>query len=38
LLDAAIRHSESPLAATGRGYSVVKSVSAKQRPRRPSER
>ena len=35
LLDAAIRHSESPLAATGRGYSVVKSVSAKQRPRRP---
>lgn len=37
LLDAAVRRSESPLATRGRGYSVVKSVSAKQRPRRPSE-
>jgi len=37
LLEAAVRHSESPLAVKGRGYSVVKSVSARQRPRRRSE-
>ena len=36
LIDAAIRHSDSPLRASGRGYTVVKSISAKQRPRRPN--
>lgn len=36
LLHAAIRQGKTPLPATGRGYTVVKSVSAKQRPRRPA--
>lgn len=36
LLRAAIRQGKTPLPATGRGYTVVKSVSAKQRPRRPA--
>jgi hypothetical protein len=35
LIDAAIRHSNLPLRSSGRGYTVVKSISAKQRPRRP---
>jgi hypothetical protein len=35
LLDAAIRNSDSPLPGRGKGYTVIKSISAKQRPRRP---
>ena len=35
LLNAAVRQEKAPLAATGKGYTVVKSISAKQRPRRP---
>lgn len=35
LLTAAAKRTGPPLPATGRGYTVVKSVSAKQRPRRP---
>ena len=35
LLRAAIQHEKTPLPTTGRGYTVIKSVSAKQRPRRP---
>ena len=35
LLDAAVRNSDSPLPASGKGYTVIKMVSAKQRPRRP---
>jgi hypothetical protein len=38
LLRTAAEHAKSPLAATGRGYTVIKSVSAKQRPRRPEAR
>jgi hypothetical protein len=38
LLRAAIRHAKSPLPATGRGYTVIKSISARQRPRRPASR
>jgi hypothetical protein len=34
LIQAAVREATPPLAASGRGYTVVKSVSAKQRPRR----
>jgi hypothetical protein len=34
LIDAAIAQARTPLSATGRGYTMVKSVSAKQRPRR----
>jgi hypothetical protein len=34
LIDAAITQARTPLLATGRGYTMVKSVSAKQRPRR----
>ena len=33
---AALRKAETPMAATGRGHTVIKSVSAKQRPRRPT--
>jgi hypothetical protein len=36
LLDAATKHGKPPLPKKGRGYTVIKSVSAKQRPRRPS--
>ncbi len=36
LLGAAIKQSDPPLRTRGRGYIVVKSISAKQRPRRPS--
>jgi hypothetical protein len=35
LLSAAVQRSKPPLPATGRGYTVVKSISVKQRPRRP---
>lgn len=35
LIDAAISNSDVPLRASGRGYTVVKSISTKQRPRRP---
>ena len=38
LITAAVAHSRVPFAATGRGYTVVKSISARQRPRRPSSR
>ena len=36
LIDQAVLRSEVPLPATGKGRTVVKSVAAKQRPRRPS--
>jgi hypothetical protein len=36
LLDAAVARARTPLPDAGRGYTVVKSVSARQRPRRPS--
>jgi hypothetical protein len=35
LLRAAVRDAETPLPKTGRGHTVIKSISAKQRPRRP---
>lgn len=35
LLDAAIRVNRTPLPAGGRGQTIVRSVAAKQRPRRP---
>jgi hypothetical protein len=35
LLRAAVRDAETPLPKTGRGRTVIKSISAKQRPRRP---
>src|ERR1044071_1247144 len=34
LIAAAVRQAEPPLASRGRGYTIVKSISAKQRPRR----
>jgi hypothetical protein len=34
LMDAAVRLAEPPLPARGGGYAIVKSISAKQRPRR----
>jgi hypothetical protein len=34
LIQAAVKHAEPPLPSRGRGYTIVKSVSAKQRPRR----
>ena len=36
LIAAAVRNAEPPLPARGRGYTIVKSISAKQRPRRPA--
>ena len=36
LLRAAVAQAKAPLPAMGRGYSIIKSVSAKQRPRRLS--
>ena len=36
LLAAAAAHAKAPLPAVGRGYTMIKSVSAKQRPRRAS--
>ena len=38
LLNAAVREGDVPLPATGRGRTVIKSISAKQRPRRPPPR
>jgi len=35
LLGTAIRYGKTPLPAVGRVYTVIKSISAKQRPRRP---
>ena len=35
LMDAAAQHAEPQLPKHGRGYTLVKSISAKQRPRRP---
>lgn len=35
LLHAATQLGKTPLPTTGRGYTVIKSISAKQRPRRP---
>lgn len=37
LLEAAVKHAKTPLEKSGKGYTVVKSISAKQRPRRPSK-
>lgn len=34
LMAAAVKQAEPPLPARGRGYTIVKSISAKQRPRR----
>ena len=36
LLDSAAGQAKTPLPATGKGYTMIKSVSAKQRPRRTS--
>ena len=38
LIRAAMERAKNPLPATGRGYTVIKSVSAKQRPRRPTQK
>ena len=38
LLDAATRQAETPMPTTGRGRTIIKSISAKQRPRRPAVR
>ncbi|PYR91819.1 MAG: hypothetical protein DMF84_15870 [Acidobacteria bacterium] len=38
LLRPATKLGKTPLPKTGRGYTVIKSVSAKQRPRRPPSR
>ena len=35
LLRAAVRKAETPLPKTGRGHTIIKSISVKQRPRRP---
>jgi hypothetical protein len=37
LIRAAVRQARTPLAASGRGRTIIKSVSAKQRPRRRSK-
>jgi len=34
LLEAAVRQARTPLPKTGRGYVIIKSIAAKQRPRR----
>lgn len=34
LIRAAVAQAKTPLPTTGRGYTVIKSISAKQRPRR----
>jgi hypothetical protein len=34
LIDAAVAHGKTPFPATGRGRTIVKSISARQRPRR----
>lgn len=38
LLCAAMAKAKTPLPVTGRGYTVIKSVSARQRPRRPTQK
>ena len=38
LIAAAIAHGRTPLPETGRGPTIIKSISAKQRPRRKSEK
>jgi hypothetical protein len=38
LLRAALAQAETPMPATGRGRTIVKSISAKQRPRRAASR
>ena len=38
LLRAAMKRAKNPLPAMGRGYAVIKSVSTKQRPRRPTQK
>lgn len=38
LILAAIKHAKTPLPASGRGYTVIRSISAKQRPRRPTQK
>jgi hypothetical protein len=38
LMEAAVRQAEPPLRSRGRGYTIVKSISAQQRPRRPAAR
>lgn len=35
LLEAAVHQATPPLRASGKGYTVIKSISVKQRPRRP---
>jgi hypothetical protein len=35
LVRAAVHHAKTPLPSVGRGYTVIRSVSTKQRPRRP---
>lgn len=35
LLRAAVKHAKTALPASGRGYTIIRSVSRKQRPRRP---
>jgi len=34
LIDAAIAQAKQPLPKTGKGYTIIKSISKKQRPRR----
>lgn len=38
LIEAAVRQAEPSLPARGRGHTIVKSISAQQRPRRPKAR
>ena len=38
LIRAALAQAKTPMPATGKGYTIIKSVSAKQRPRRPAKR
>lgn len=38
LMESAVAIGKTPLAASGRGKTIVKSISAKQRPRRPAVR
>jgi len=37
LLEAAVKHADPPLQASHKGYTVIKSISAKQRPRRANQ-
>ena len=38
LFDAAVRYSKTPFPETGHGYTVIKSIAAKQRARRPAQK